>query len=74
MTDISQLLKDDTGQLSSMRLILLVWGLGTFIVWAYLSIDTHTMSVIPSQVMEILGMVLGGKVFQSFSENQLPPK
>lgn len=65
----SQFFQDDTGALSAMRLMFIVWGLGVFVTWTVLSIIAKQMQPIPSGVIEILGMCIGGKVIQAFSEN-----
>ena len=65
---IAQFFNDDTGQLSSMRLIFILWGVGVFGVWGAVSIMTKTLSAIPIGAVEIMGMCLASKVVQSFAE------
>lgn len=70
--NLSQMFKDDTGQVSSMRVVFVLWGFGVFALWAVISFKAGQMVAIPQQAMEVLGMCLGGKVVQSFSENNSP--
>ena len=65
----TQIFRDDGGAISSMRVIFVLWGFGVFTVWTILSIIARQMQPIPSGTVEIMGMCLGGKVIQSFSEN-----
>lgn len=66
---LAQFFQDDTGALSAMRLMFIIWGLGVFVTWTVLSIIAKQMQPIPAGVVEILGMCIGGKVIQAFSEN-----
>jgi hypothetical protein len=68
-TRLSQFFQDDTGALSAMRLMFITWGLGVLILWTILSVMARQMLPIPAGVVEILGMCVGGKVIQAFSEN-----
>jgi hypothetical protein len=78
--NLSQFFKDDTGQLSSMRLVFLVWGLGLFVVWAIISIITKQMFPVPESCIEILGICTIGKAANSITEgisfggNNQPPQ
>lgn len=64
-----QFVQDDTGALSSMRLLFLLWGLGTFGVWLWISIHTGALVALPWSVTGFISSLTAGKVLQSFTEN-----
>uniref|UniRef100_Q3AP51 Uncharacterized protein n=1 Tax=Chlorobium chlorochromatii (strain CaD3) TaxID=340177 RepID=Q3AP51_CHLCH len=79
-----QFLQDGSGVFSSTRLAFLLWVVGTLVVWIFGCIEvinahaTLDMAgkikaiqfpVIPENVMLIIGALMTGKVWQSFSEN-----
>ena len=66
--NLSQFFKDDTGQLSSMRLVFLVWSLGLFVVWAIISLITKQMYAVPESCIEILGICTIGKATHAVTE------
>jgi hypothetical protein len=59
-----------SGKASSMRLVMLVWSIGVFVVWAFISVKSNQMVVIPDNILYALSVVIGGKVFQRFKEGQ----
>lgn len=59
-----QFLKDAKGNLSSMRLALLLWAVGSFFVWAGVSITTMTVQPIPSDTTALIGILTAGKAVQ----------
>lgn len=65
-----QFFQDDTGALSAMRLLFIVWGIGTFIVWTSLCIKTGTMVAMDIKILGFLVSLVGGKVVQNFTENK----
>lgn len=69
---LSDFVRDEGGRLSSMRLLFLIWGLGTFIVWAYLSLKTLAFMALPLSITSFIISLIGGKVFQSYTET-MPP-
>ena len=66
--------KDSEGQFSSMRLGFLLWIIGVFIVWSFVSFKSKTLVAIPEPVVEILGVCVLGKVGQSWTEGRTPDK
>jgi hypothetical protein len=64
-----QFVQDDTGALSSMRLLFLLWGLGTFGIWFWISIHTGALVALPWSVTGFISSLTAGKVLQSFTEN-----
>lgn len=69
---LSDFVRDEGGRLSSMRLLFLVWGVGTLVVWAYLCIKAAAFIALPTSVMAFIISLVGGKVLQSYTET-LPP-
>ncbi len=70
---LSSILEDNSGGLSSTRILMLSWGIGVLLVWAAGSIigflhGVYVFPAIPESVVSILGIVLGGKVIQRFGE------
>ena len=58
------------GKVSASRLLLLVWGLGVFLIWAYASLRLGALAEIPQSVLTVLGIVVGGKTVQRFGEGR----
>jgi len=67
--NFKKILMEGNGKPSATRVVTVVWGLGVFVVWAYLSVTTSQIINLPDHVMEILGIVLTGKVVQRFAES-----
>lgn len=65
--------EDNSGGLSSTRLLLIVWGLGILTIWAVGSWIAHTLLPIPESVLIMFGTLLGGKVVQRFGEKAADP-
>lgn len=61
-------MKDKEGKPSSSRLLILMWGLGVFAIWAVSSLKSSTLQSIPDSVITILGVLVGGKTLQRFGE------
>jgi hypothetical protein len=66
---ISSIVSDNSGGLSSIRILMLAWGLGTFIVWAFVTVmaachGVYTPTPIPESVITILLGITSGKVCQ----------
>ena len=66
---LSGMFTDDTGSVSSMRVVFVLWSVGLFGLWAALSIKAGSMVPIPQQALEVMGITAGAKTIQSFSEN-----
>lgn len=63
------LIREKKGKVSSSRVLLLVWGVGIFVVWTLVSIINRNIAEIPESVVTILGILSGSKVVQRFGEN-----
>ncbi len=64
-TDLSKFIKESkTGKLSSSRLLVLAWGLGTLIVWIVTSIistlNGEGLQALPESIVTVLGILVGG--------------
>ncbi len=59
-----QILKEGSGDLSSVRGVMVAWCLGVLLVWGYNSIVAHILSDIPESVVAIIGILVTGKYFQ----------
>ena len=71
--DISSIIQDNTGGLSSIRILMLLWGAGVFLVWAAAVIvglfhGIYAIPSIPETVVQILVGVTGIKTIQRFGE------
>lgn len=65
--------KDGSGSYSATRLGFVIWVFGVLVVWIYLSITNPCDSQkIDGTVVTILGILMSGKVVQSFSPNDGP--
>lgn len=69
MNNLSSFLEDNSGGFSSIRLLMLLWGVGVMIVWTYLSINSNQMIPIPDSVVTILLGTGAIKAVQRFGEN-----
>ena len=63
-----QFLQDGNGRFSATRLAFLLWTVGVLAVWIYLSINHPNTDIrIDSSVTVLIGVLMTGKVVQSFS-------
>ena len=74
-TDLSKFIKEsNTDKLSSSRLLVLAWGLGTLIVWIVTSVisalNGEGLQSLPESIVTVLGILVGGKTLQRFGENE----
>ncbi|NHR06829.1 hypothetical protein HA052_16705 [Chromobacterium haemolyticum] len=73
MMKVSEFLQDGFGSFSATRLAFLLWALGVLLVWAYTSIQKGSPSLpIDNSVIVVLGILMTGKVTQSFSPGDSP--
>lgn len=72
MNPWKQLISDDTGAPSTMRVLALVIVVPVMIVWTTLCIRQNTFIVPPSGIISLLVTGIGGKALQSFAENLAP--
>lgn len=73
LSRLAQFFQDDTGQLSAMRLLFILWGVGVFGVWLFLSIKTAAMVAVPWSIISFISSLVAGKVVQSYTENSTSP-
>jgi hypothetical protein len=57
---LSSIVQDNSGGLSSSRILMLMWGIVTLLIWA--------AGTIPPEVVTILLGITGAKVVQRFGE------
>jgi len=68
-----QFIQDGYGAFSATRLAFLLWVVGVLAVWIYLSIvRAESLLHIDSSVVTLIGILMTGKVVQSFSPNDGP--
>jgi hypothetical protein len=72
ISPFAQFFQDTDGKLSATRLVMIIWAFGVLIVWGFVTLKTGTLTELPNSVVEILGIVLTGKVVQKFGENSSP--
>jgi len=60
---------EPTGKLSATRLLLFVWTIGVFVVWAVASWKSVLLQPVPDSVVTIFGLFLGAKAVQRFGED-----
>lgn len=65
MRRLAEFLQDDNGGLSSKRALALLWGVGVFFVWAYVSVASKAMAPLAWEhvgiVISLAGVVAAGK-------------
>ena len=66
---IGSLVQEKEGKVSTSRVLLLLWGVGLFLVWAVVSIINQNIAEIPESVVTVIGILSGSKVLQRFGEN-----
>jgi hypothetical protein len=71
--DISSIVQDNSGGLSSMRILMLLWGVGVFLMWSGAWIvglvhGIYLAPTIPSEIVTILLGLTGVKCVQRFGE------
>ena len=66
------LIQDDTGALSSMRVMTLIVVIPVMLVWTVLSIRQNVFVPMPVEMMGIIVAALGAKAAQSKFENPQP--
>jgi len=67
---LQEFLSEANGQFSSIRLVLLAWGLGVLGVWTYLSIRNKTIQPVDNGIVAIFGILFAGKVVQKAAEEK----
>lgn len=70
----TEFFKDDTGALSSQRLVFLLGYFAFFTLWIIQSVKEMKVAAIDSSVLYFLLILASSKVTQSLSDNLTPPK
>jgi|TARA_R110000824_G_scaffold20545_15_gene77438 hypothetical protein len=65
---LSDLLKEDSGKLSSTRLAFMAWSLIVLATWAIVSYQSGELIKLDNSIVSILGVLMSGKVVQRFGE------
>lgn len=68
---VNEFIQDNEGGLSSMRLAFLTWTLGLFLIWAGISIQTHTIQPLPDSLIILTLGISGTKAVQRFGEKSV---
>ena len=71
---ITEFLKDDTGALSSNRLVFLLGWFAFLVTWINQCIHESKVVAIDNSVVYLLVVLAGQKVGQSITENIKPPE
>ncbi len=71
--NISSIIQDNSGGLSSIRVLMLLWGVGVFLVWAAgcgfaMYHGVYVFPTLPPEIVTILLGVTGIKTVQRFGE------
>jgi hypothetical protein len=59
------LFQDHAGNPSSSRSLMLLYGVGVFVIWAVASLKSTTLQEIPDAAITIFGILISGKTLQS---------
>ena len=70
---LAEFFKDGTGSYSATRLAFILWSCGVLAVWIVESVSKGVLQPVDNTVMTILGILMTGKVVQSFSPNDASP-
>ena len=71
---ILEFFQDNSGGLSSSRLILIAWAFGILVPWIYLSVKSAALQPVPESVITMFGVAVAGKTVQRFGEKEEPDK
>lgn len=66
---ITEIFKENNGQLSSTRVLLLAWGFTTLIMWVIMSWVHQTIMPIPETNVYLMLGFISGKVVQKYGES-----
>lgn len=67
---LAEFLQDADGALSSTRLAFLAWVFGILGAWGFSSVQAAALQPVPDSVLGLLGLLMTGKVVQSFGEKK----
>ncbi len=69
LTRILEFLQDESRMFSATRLVFLLWNFAAISIVIYTLVVFKTVPKLDMSIVGILATVMGGKVVQSFSEN-----
>ena len=70
MKNLLGLLSESNTNVSSTRIIMIVWMLGILVVWSINSLKTGVMIDIPESLQIVIGILMSAKVVQKPFEKQ----
>lgn len=70
---MAKFFQDDKGNGSSMRLLMAVWMIGVFAVWAAISLWKVELQELPVAIATLIMAILTAKVWQKNVEAKTPP-
>jgi len=59
-----QFLQDESGDFSSMRLIVILWAIGILLMWCFCSFINKCLQPLPESVVGIMMILITGKAVQ----------
>ena len=65
---LTEILSDDAGNPSSLRLALLMALAIVLVVWAVVSLQCKALLPLPGDIVNLLGLLIAGKTVQKFTE------
>jgi hypothetical protein len=60
--------KEADGKPSMVRVLLFIWAVGTFVLWAFLSCRSGVLQDLPDSIAAIVATLAAGKAAQRFAE------
>jgi len=65
-----QFFHDESGEYSSIRGLMIAWGLGVLFVWGYSSVMSGVLQPVPESVIALVGILATSKVVQKKMEKK----
>jgi hypothetical protein len=71
---LAQIVEDKAdGELSALRVAMLLWVVGVLVAWIVVSMMHRALQDLPGQVVTVIGVLVTGKTVQRFSERDTVP-
>jgi hypothetical protein len=74
MPESVEFVQEVCGKKCPVRLVYLIWGIGIFLVWSFLSIKHSKFEPIDDSVIMFFGLAVTGKVIQKPFEDKIAEK
>jgi hypothetical protein len=74
ISKLGQFFQDGDGMLSATRLGFLLTLFSVLFMWLFTCYTQSQLLPIDQSLLYLIGILMGGKTLQSFSENSTPPK